>query len=47
VPLAPANVAAWNPVFDVTPAHLVDVLVTENGVIHHPDAAAISALCAL
>jgi len=29
---------AWNPVFDVTPAHLIDVLVTERGVIEHPDA---------
>jgi len=45
-PLAPADAAVWNPVFDVTPAHLVDVLVTEKGVIHRPDAAAISALWA-
>ena len=29
---------AWNPVFDVTPAGLIDVLVTERGVIVHPDA---------
>jgi len=28
---------AWNPVFDVTPANLVDVLVTERGAIHRPD----------
>jgi len=28
---------AWNPVFDVTPASLVDVLVTEKGVILKPD----------
>jgi len=30
---------AWNPVFDVTPAALIDALVTERGVIAHPDAA--------
>ena len=29
---------AWNPVFDVTPAALIDALVTERGVIEHPDA---------
>jgi methylthioribose-1-phosphate isomerase len=28
---------AWNPVFDVTPAALVDVLVTERGVVYKPD----------
>ena len=28
---------AWNPVFDVTPAELIDALVTERGVIEHPD----------
>jgi methylthioribose-1-phosphate isomerase len=32
------GVEAWNPVFDVTPAGLVDALVTERGVIEHPDA---------
>ena len=30
---------AWNPVFDVTPAALIDALVTERGVIDRPDAA--------
>jgi methylthioribose-1-phosphate isomerase len=35
---------AWNPVFDVTPHELVDVLVTERGVITQPDAAAMRAL---
>ena len=34
--LAPEGAAAWNPVFDVTPAALVDVLVTERGVLEHP-----------
>lgn len=28
---------AWNPVFDVTPAHLIDALVTEQGVLHRPN----------
>ncbi|GLQ95348.1 S-methyl-5-thioribose-1-phosphate isomerase [Dyella acidisoli] len=27
---------AWNPVFDVTPASLIDAIVTERGVIEHP-----------
>ena len=31
------GVQAWNPVFDVTPAALVDALVTERGVLHKPD----------
>jgi methylthioribose-1-phosphate isomerase len=35
---------AWNPVFDVTPAELVDVLVTEKGVVRRPQAAAVAAL---
>ena len=29
---------AWNPVFDVTPAALVDAIVTEKGVVIEPDA---------
>lgn len=33
-----SGVAACNPVFDVTPAALVDVIVTERGVIEQPDA---------
>ncbi|TAM99963.1 MAG: S-methyl-5-thioribose-1-phosphate isomerase [Rhodanobacteraceae bacterium] len=35
---------AWNPVFDVTPHGLIDVLVTERGVITQPDAAALRAV---
>lgn len=35
---------AWNPVFDVTPHDLIDVLVTERGVITRPDAAALGAM---
>jgi len=37
-PLAAPGVGAWNPVFDVTPAALVDALVTERGVVSAPDA---------
>jgi methylthioribose-1-phosphate isomerase len=29
--------SAWNPVFDVTPAALVDAIVTERGVVEAPD----------
>jgi len=36
--VAPLGVAARNPVFDVTPAALVDAIVTERGVILAPDA---------
>lgn len=35
--LAPENAHAWNPVFDVTPAELVDAIVTERGIVHRPD----------
>jgi methylthioribose-1-phosphate isomerase len=35
---------AWNPVFDVTPAALIDALVTERGVIEHPDAVRMQAV---
>ncbi len=33
------GIAAWNPVFDVTPATLIDAIVTERGVIEQPDPA--------
>jgi len=38
------GVAAFNPVFDVTPAGLIDALVTERGVIEHPTAARMAAV---
>ena len=41
---APEGARAWNPVFDVTPAALVDALVTEKGVVERPDAEKIRAL---
>lgn len=35
---------AWNPVFDVTPAALIDAIVTEQGVIERPDAERMAAM---
>ena len=32
------GIHAWNPVFDVTPAELIDAIVTERGVIERPTA---------
>lgn len=37
VPLAPEKVQVFNPVFDVTPAGLIDAIVTEKGVVHNPE----------
>ncbi len=42
--IAPAGFPALNPVFDVTPAILVDVLVTERGVLHRPDSVGMARL---
>jgi len=42
--LAPDGVGARNPVFDVTPAELVDYIVTERGVVERPTAEKIRAL---
>lgn len=36
-PVAAAGTEIWNPSFDVTPAELVDALVTERGVVLAPD----------
>jgi methylthioribose-1-phosphate isomerase len=38
------GVQAWNPVFDVTPAALIDAIVTEKGIVEHPDEASMQAL---
>src|SRR5690606_30477592 len=38
------GVRAWNPVFDVTPAGLIDAIVTEKGIVEHPDAASMQAM---
>lgn len=42
--IAADGAGAWNPVFDITPAALVDVLVTEKGAIETPDKHSIAAL---
>ncbi len=44
--IAPGGVPAWNPVFDITPAALIDVIVTEKGVIETPDRQKIAAVLA-
>ncbi len=35
--VAPEGAGAWNPSFDVTPAALIDAIVTENGVVQNPN----------
>ena len=37
-------ISAWNPVFDVTPAGLIDAIVTEKGVVLNPTAESMRAL---
>ena len=44
--IAAAGAGAWNPAFDVTPAELVDCLVTEQGVVRRPDREALKGLVA-
>ena len=44
--VAPQNARAWNPSLDVTPAELVDAIVTEKGVVEAPTAAKMQALMA-
>jgi methylthioribose-1-phosphate isomerase len=42
--IAPSQVDIYNPVFDITPHHLISVIVTELGGIEHPDASKIQLL---
>ena len=42
--IAPEAMQAWNPVFDVTPASLIDAIVCERGVIEQPTEQKIRAL---
>jgi len=44
ISLAPEGVPVFNPVFDVTPADLIDVIVTEKGVVRNPDMAGMQEL---
>lgn len=39
-------ITAWNPVFDVTPSSLIDVIVTERGVVENPTTASMQYLMA-
>jgi methylthioribose-1-phosphate isomerase len=43
-PVAPVGAGAFNPVFDVTPAALIDAIVSERGVVQQPDALKIAVL---
>jgi methylthioribose-1-phosphate isomerase len=42
--VAAEGAEAWNPAFDITPASLVDAIVTERGVVLAPDAEKMAAL---
>lgn len=42
--IAPDSVPAFNPVFDVTPADLIDVIVTEKGIVRCPGTEAMKRL---
>ncbi len=44
VSIAPEGVSVFNPVFDVTPASLIDAIVTEKGVVHNPNITGMRAL---
>lgn len=45
--VAAEGAGAWNPAFDVTPAGLVDAIVTERGVVERPDAEKMARLMGL
>ena len=45
--VAAEGAQAWNPAFDVTPAELVDAIVTEKGVVKKPDLEKMKAMMAL
>jgi len=42
--ISPSGAQAWNPAFDVTPAELVDFIVTEQGVVESPSTDKIMAM---
>ena len=35
--IAPAEISTFNPAFDITPHHLITAIITESGVIYHPN----------
>ena len=42
--IAPEAAQAWNPSFDVTPAELIDAIVTEKGIVENPTDEKIAAM---
>ena len=44
LPIAAPGVSAWNPAFDVTPAHLITAFITEFGVLRPPYREVLAAL---
>jgi methylthioribose-1-phosphate isomerase len=44
--VAPEGARAWNPAFDITPAELIDAIVTEKGVVRDPTPAKLAAMLA-
>ncbi len=42
--IAPDGARAWNPAFDVTPADLIDAIVTEKGIVEQPTRSKMTAL---
>jgi len=42
--VSPSGVTAWNPAFDITPAALIDFLVTERGVVAAPNRQSLAAM---
>jgi len=43
-PVAASGAQAWNPAFDVTPAALIDAIVTERGVVESPNVDTMAAM---
>ena len=44
IPIAPEGIHVYNPAFDVTPANLITAIITEKGIIRHPDQEKITSL---
>lgn len=42
--IAAEGASAWNPSFDITPAELIDAIVTERGIVLKPDAQGVATL---
>ena len=43
-PVGAPGAQAWNPAFDITPAEMIDVIVTERGVVERPNHVKMSAM---